>query len=698
MSHPNQLYKPTVADLISLELPLNTSISPDGRKVAYTVQTVDWDTNRYQSCCYLYEVNRERSTQLTQTGNVIQAHWLDHDSLALLRIDPKLSLGPQVWIYDNLNGDGIRVTNHRTGVRSFEPFAGGIVYLAINPEREEKKTRKEEYGSFIHFEQEESASALYFTNIKKMEEYRENNRELNENQTVEEPVIELSRILGKPLRIMSFVCSPLNDAIYLNCQIKDDEIYRYETSHYRIQVDPNQVLEEYSDNCGVIDSKCLGKLTQMCLPKGASIVDISPDGMKLLIQNKKRDKMVYTQFDLWILDLTQVEDILWDEDLASQMQIITQNIDRETRSFVKWVDEGIFVSYVDGIKLRIAKLSESGDYKVLDFKVQCPLLSFDISRDGFITIIGSSEKTIPEIFVSTKPISSPSWELKRLTSFGKKVESWDLGKVEAIKWKSKDGVEIEGILRKPLNFDPTKKYPLLFRLRGGPRSYSSAFLLESDDRRLYPSIQFVHKGVLVVKVNHRGSYGYGQEFMDLQKHNLGVGELWDLEGAIEYLDSLGFIDKGRVGCMGWSYGGYISAFVGIHTDKFRAVSVGAGCTNNYNYYVTRGNPQDIAQYLSGSPFINPEDYVKTAPISGINQAKTPMLIQHGARDKSVALYNATELYRGLKDMNVPVELFIYPEMGHMISRPREMKTLMLQNLAWFNHYLLGEKMEFPGSK
>jgi len=75
-----------------------------------------------------------------------------------------------------------------------------------------------------------------------------------------------------------------------------------------------------------------------------------------------------------------------------------------------------------------------------------------------------------------------------------------------------------------------------------------------------------------------------------------------------------------------------------------------------------------------------------------------MLIQHGARDQSVTLYNATELYRGLKDMNIPVELFIYPEMGHMISKPREMKTTMLQNLAWFNHYLLGEKMEFPGSK
>ena len=690
MSHPHKLYRPTVSDLISLELPLNTSVSPDGSKVAYTVQTADWSTNVYQTFLYVYEVERDRSTKLTQTGNVITAIWLENGSLAVLRVTPEVPLGPQVWVYEDLEGEGVQVTNHRTGVRSFKPFAGGIVYHANDPEKDNKRTRREEHGSFIHFEQEESASTLYFTNIEKKED--------NETQLKLEPVIELSRIIDKPLRILSFVCSPLGDAIYLNCQSRDDEIYKFDTSYYRIQVNPNQTLENYLENDGAIDYSGIGKLTPMGLPKGASIVGISPDGEKLLIQHKERDTKIYTQFDQWILDLTQVEDMLEDEALASQMKNITRNIDRETRSFVKWVDEGIFLSYVEGTTLRIVRLSESGDYRVLDFKGRHPLLNFDISKNGYITIIGTSETTIPEIFVSTKPISSPGWELKRVTFFWEKVEDWDYGSVETIRWKSKDGVKIEGILRKPLDFDPSKKYPLLFRLRGGPKSYSSTFLLESDDRRLYPSIQFVHKDILVVKVNHRGSYGYGQEFMDLQRNNLGNGELWDLEGAIDYLDSQGFIDTERVGCMGWSYGGYISAFAGICSTRFRAVSVGAGCTNNYNYYVTREYPQDIAQYHSGSPFNNPEDYLKSAPISGIKQAKTPTLIQHGARDQAVVLYNATELYRGLRDMNVPVELFIYPEMGHMISKPREMKTAMLQNLAWFNHHLLDEKLEFPGSK
>lgn len=105
-------------------------------------------------------------------------------------------------------------------------------------------------------------------------------------------------------------------------------------------------------------------------------------------------------------------------------------------------------------------------------------------------------------------------------------------------------------------------------------------------------------------------------------------------------------------------------------------------------------PHFTTHYLSGTPFKNRELYIKTAPMSKIQQAKTPTLIQHGAKDQRVPLISATELYRGLKDMNVPVELFVYPEMAHPITKPRENRTVMQQNLAWFSHYLLGKKLDF----
>ena len=145
--------------------------------------------------------------------------------------------------------------------------------------------------------------------------------------------------------------------------------------------------------------------------------------------------------------------------------------------------------------------------------------------------------------------------------------------------------------------------------------------------------------------------------------------------------------------MGWSQGGYISAYVGLHSKKFAAVSVGAGISDWYTYHISNDIPDFTTDYLSGSPFRNRDLYDKTAPISNIAQAETPMLIQHGSDDQRVPLSNAMELYRGLKEMGVPVELFVYPGFGHPITKPRENHAVMYQNLAWFSHYLLGEDLQ-----
>jgi dipeptidyl aminopeptidase/acylaminoacyl peptidase len=151
-----KLYEPTISDMISLEIPnLNVQprVSPDGRKIAYAVRATNWNKNRYESFCHIYDVKLERSFQVTRSGSVKQLRWIDCDTLALLKDDSSgEETKPQVWFFENLVGEGLQVTDHESGVQYFEPFGSGILFLAEDPERKKRRARSEEFGSFTHFE------------------------------------------------------------------------------------------------------------------------------------------------------------------------------------------------------------------------------------------------------------------------------------------------------------------------------------------------------------------------------------------------------------------------------------------------------------------------------------------------------------------------------------------------------------------
>jgi len=140
--------------------------------------------------------------------------------------------------------------------------------------------------------------------------------------------------------------------------------------------------------------------------------------------------------------------------------------------------------------------------------------------------------------------------------------------------------------------------------------------------------------------------------------------------------------------MGWSQGGYISAFLTTkHSDRFRAISVGAGISDWMTYYVNTDIHPFTRQYLKANPWDDPKIYADTSPMTYIKQAKTPTLIQHGDQDQRVPIPNAFQLYQGLRDQHVPVQLSIFKGFGHGINKPKANRALMQQNLEWFTRYL-----------
>jgi len=296
---------------------------------------------------------------------------------------------------------------------------------------------------------------------------------------------------------------------------------------------------------------------------------------------------------------------------------------------------------------------------------------------------GAAPNRFAEVLISPVDSFAP----RNLTDMAAQWKEFQLATREVIQWKSGDGTTIEGILIKPHDYDASRKYPLLVVIHGGPAGVDTGLL--AADRR-YPLERFASKGALILRPNYRGSAGYGEQFRSLNVRNLGVGDYADVISGVDALIEKGLVDKDRVGAMGWSQGGYISAFITTYSDRFKAVSVGAGISDWMTYYVNTDIHPFTRQYLKATPWEDPEIYRITSPISYVNRARTPTLIQHGDQDKRVPLPNAFELYQALKDRGVPAKLILYKGFGHAIDKPREQRAVMEHNYEWFSKYIWGE--------
>jgi dipeptidyl aminopeptidase/acylaminoacyl peptidase len=247
---------------------------------------------------------------------------------------------------------------------------------------------------------------------------------------------------------------------------------------------------------------------------------------------------------------------------------------------------------------------------------------------------------------------------------------------------------IEGVLRKPAGWKPGPPSPLLVIIHGGPTGVSRPSLFGAT--YVYPMESWLAKGALILEPNYRGSAGYGEAFRSLNVRNLGVGDAWDVNSGIDSLVAKGLVDKTKVGVMGWSQGGYISAFLTTHDSaRFRAVSVGAGISNWVTYYVSTDIHPFTRQYLKANPWDDPEIYRKTSPMTYIKGAKAPTLIQHGDADLRVPVSNALELYQGLRDQGVTTRLALYKGFGHSLSKPKAVRHALQENLDWFDTHLFG---------
>ncbi|HUA86192.1 MAG TPA: S9 family peptidase [Bryobacteraceae bacterium] len=260
-----------------------------------------------------------------------------------------------------------------------------------------------------------------------------------------------------------------------------------------------------------------------------------------------------------------------------------------------------------------------------------------------------------------------------------------IGETRVIRWKAKDGKEIEGLLTLPAGYDQSKKYPLILNIHGGPSgAFLETFIGASG---LYPIASFAAHGWAVLRANPRGSTNYGLPFRVANVDDWGGGDYQDLMSGVDSVIQMGVADPNRLAVMGWSYGGYMTDWVITQTHRFKCASSGAGISDLISMWGTNDIPSTLDDYFEGTWYEQPERYIKMSPLAHVANVTTPTLFLHGAIDPRVPTTQGYEMYHGLKSKGVPAEMVIYPRTQHGPQEPKFILDIMHRNIDWVAKYI-----------
>ncbi len=350
---------------------------------------------------------------------------------------------------------------------------------------------------------------------------------------------------------------------------------------------------------------------------------------------------------------------------------------------IEWADDKTirFIAS-EGVYTSVGTIASNGKkmLRLID-KASGTFISKSISGDGKMALVGSTASHPNELFLFDGKTT------KRLTDSNPWLAGKKYGKQEVIRYKAKDGLEIEGLVILPVEYQKGTRYPLITVVHGGPEAHYSHGWLTAYSM---PGQVAAANGYMVFYPNYRGSTGRGEKFAISSQGDPGGLEFDDIIDGIDYLIDNGMVDKSKVGVTGGSYGGYATAWMATrHTERFAAGVMFVGISNNLSKWGTSDIPEEM--FLVHHRKRIWDDYhffLERSPIYYAGQAKTPLLILAGAGDTRVDPGQSKELYRHIKTRTeTPVRLVLYPGEGHGNRNATARLDYNLRMLRWFDLYL-----------
>ena len=629
-----------------MKQPVALRISPDRHYVSYVVQQANWDENAFDTQIWMADAVSGDCYQLTSgkksSGN---PRWAPDSKRLAFTSDRDGK--PQIYVMSVRGGEAAQLTSEENGVEDFDwsPDGRTIAFLAKPADPKATKDRKDKYGDYEVIGSDYTMQHLFLIAVPEVVPSDPKGRPKAEALTS-----------GNQFTIGDFAWSPDSRRIAFSAARDPDLGSQDTTDIYVVNV----------------ADKLVKPLVTTRGPDRHPVW--SPDGQRIAFTTANAQEFFfYANARIAVVPAE-----------GGKPRIMTENFD-EDPDLVAWGDDGIYFTARQKTNTHLFRLNpETANIERISAPEQTQINAVAFTKDcRTVALSAAAPNRFSEIYLASVDHFTP----RQLTDFQSQWKPFRLATREVIQWKSSDGTTIEGILIKPADYNSTRKYPLLVVIHGGPTGVDTP--ARTADRT-YPVEEFAAKGALILKPNYRGSAGYGEKFRSLNVRNLGLGDYADVITGVDSLIAKGLVDKDRIGAMGWSQGGYISAFITTYSDRFKAVSVGAGISDWMTYYVNTDIHPFTRQYLKATPWDDPEVYRKTSPITYVKNAKTPTLIQHGDQDKRVPPPNAFELYQALRDRGVPCKLILYKGFGHPINKPKQQHAVMQHNYEWFSQYIWGE--------
>jgi dipeptidyl aminopeptidase/acylaminoacyl peptidase len=293
-------------------------------------------------------------------------------------------------------------------------------------------------------------------------------------------------------------------------------------------------------------------------------------------------------------------------------------------------------------------------------------VTFTSANGGTVAFVKSSFSSQPEVWT----LDSHN-NLHQIThvNAGRTAPPY---KFESIEWEN-EGFHVQGWLTYPKNYDPSKKYPLIVEVHGGPSASAGP----------RPSTMWSEQGYFVLAPNPRGSFGQGETFVQANRKDFGYGDLRDILKGMDAVEAKVSIDKTREGITGWSYGGFMTMFAVTQTHRFRAAIAGAGLSDWLSYYGENSIDQWMTPFFGASVYDDPAVYAKSSAMTFIKNVKTPTLVIVGDRDGECPAPQSFEFWHALRDLGVKTQLVVYPNEGHGFRNPEHIRDRMEREVRWF---------------